>query len=392
MRALTPAQIAAHVRAAGFPEELVPTKVAIAMAESSGNPRAHNPNASTGDNSYGLFQINMLGGMGPERRRQFGLQSNEQLFDPAINAQAAKKIFDSQGLNAWSVHKSGAYKQFMPEAQQAARASSSAAPAAPFAGPAGGVGSTPAGASLDNLAAQILSGSGSFRMAGTSSMAPQAAAPVARTPGELAGTMLDASFARAAGRLGGRRMAADSALLPELFKAATGTSPEVVALATGRNEGPLATPASPGSPLALHPGRLGGATTNWKEDSDAEQSGYNIVKPGGVGAPIITPVDLEITGKGFQGEGSGETGRGYGNWLSGKFTGEDGRPYELLLGHLNDYSVKPGARVPAGSVLGTQGVTGRAFGAHVTTHVNALSGGDPWKELNRLTKKWTAPL
>jgi len=252
MRALTPAQIAAHVRAAGFPEELVPTKVAIAMAESSGNPKAHNPNASTGDDSYGIFQVNMRGAMGPERRRQFGLQSNEQLFDPAINAQAAKKIFDSQGLNAWSVHKSGAYKQFMPEAQQAARASSSAAPAAPFAGPAGGVGSTPAGPSLDDLAAQILSGGGGFRMASPSSMAPQAAAPMARTPGELAGTMLDASFARAAGQLGGRRMAASDALLPGLFQAATGVPVESIAsmmpsVAGQTGLGVTGTPAAPAS-------------------------------------------------------------------------------------------------------------------------------------------------
>jgi murein DD-endopeptidase MepM/ murein hydrolase activator NlpD len=154
----------------------------------------------------------------------------------------------------------------------------------------------------------------------------------------------------------------------------------------------LAGQALTGAASGSAPGRIGGAATNWKRDPDAEQSGYDIVKPGGVGAPVIAPVDLEVTGKGFQGAGSGETGRGYGNWLSGKFTGEDGRPYELLLGHLNDYSVEPGTRIPAGSVLGTQGVTGRAFGAHVTTHVNALSGGDPWKELDRLTKKWTAPL
>ena len=87
---------------------------AIGLAESGGNPRAHNPNASTGDNSYGLMQINMLGAMGPERRAAFGIQSNEELFDPLTNMKAAKKIFDSQGLGAWSVYKSGAYKQHLP--------------------------------------------------------------------------------------------------------------------------------------------------------------------------------------------------------------------------------------------------------------------------------------
>jgi len=140
----------------------------------------------------------------------------------------------------------------------------------------------------------------------------------------------------------------------------------------------------------LTQGRLGGAWTSWKRDPDAEQSGFDVSKPGGIGAPIVSPVDMRITGKGFQGQGSGETGRGYGNWLSGEFRDPgSGKRFELLLGHLNDYAVKPGDVVPAGSVLGTQGVSGRAFGAHVTTHVNALEGGDPWDVLqNQIVRRW----
>ena len=111
---LSKAQITSLVRQAGFPEDVVPTMVGIAGGESSFNPRAHNPNASTGDNSYGLFQINMLGDMGPERRRLFGIQSNEELFDPVKNVQAAKAIYDRQGLGAWSVYRSGAYKDSLP--------------------------------------------------------------------------------------------------------------------------------------------------------------------------------------------------------------------------------------------------------------------------------------
>jgi murein DD-endopeptidase MepM/ murein hydrolase activator NlpD len=405
-RALSPAQIAAHVRAAGYPEELVPTKVAIALAESSGNPRAHNPNASSGDDSYGLFQVNMLGGMGPERRREFGLSSNEQLFDPATNARAAKKIYDSQGLGAWSVYRSGAYRRFLPEAQRAAGSREAVMPQNSPVAPAPRV--SPA-ASLEAVAAGILggaSGTGGFRMAAPFTMAPRVAAVEAGGPVGVAGAILDNSFAGAVGK---QRMAASSALLPGLFKAATGVSIEELGplvASAGRLPGSRPIPdfdvpmpqfeaSQTGMPAdsssGLRMGRLGGATTNRTRDPDAEQSGYDIVKPGGVGAPIVAPVDLEITGKGFQGQGSGESGRGYGNWLSGKFTGADGKPYELLLGHLNDYSVKPGMKVPRGTVLGSQGVTGRAFGAHVTTHVNALSGGNPWQELDRLTNMWTAP-
>ena len=106
--------VESFARQAGFTPELSPLMAAISFAESGGNSRAHNPNASTGDNSYGLMQINMLGAMGPERRAAFGIQSNEELFDPLTNMKAAKKIFDSQGLGAWSVYRSGAYKQFLP--------------------------------------------------------------------------------------------------------------------------------------------------------------------------------------------------------------------------------------------------------------------------------------
>jgi hypothetical protein len=84
---------------------------AIAMAESGGNPGAHNPVPP--DNSYGLWQINMLGAMGPARRREFGITSNEALYNPAINARAAAKILKSQGLAAWSTYTNGAYKKYL---------------------------------------------------------------------------------------------------------------------------------------------------------------------------------------------------------------------------------------------------------------------------------------
>jgi len=112
-RTLSTTQIAQGLRDAGFPEPIIPTMTAVVMAESSGNPFAHNPNASTGDNSYGLAQINMLGGMEAERLKQFGLRSKEQLFDPATNLRAAKQIYDQQGLGAWGAYTNGSYKKFL---------------------------------------------------------------------------------------------------------------------------------------------------------------------------------------------------------------------------------------------------------------------------------------
>lgn len=102
------------LKQAGFSGKGLSTAYAIAMAESGGKSTAHNPNVRTGDNSYGLFQINMLGSMGPERRKAFGLKSNEQLFDALTNAKIAYKM-SKGGTNwqPWSTYKTGAYKKYL---------------------------------------------------------------------------------------------------------------------------------------------------------------------------------------------------------------------------------------------------------------------------------------
>lgn len=85
---------------------------AIALAESGGRPEAHNPKPP--DDSYGLWQINMLGSLGPARRRQFGLSSNQALFDPLTNAKAAVAISGGgNSFGAWSTYTNGAYKSHL---------------------------------------------------------------------------------------------------------------------------------------------------------------------------------------------------------------------------------------------------------------------------------------
>lgn len=99
------------IKAGGNPDD-ADVMAAIALAESGGREDAHNPNPP--DDSYGLWQINMLGAMGPSRRAQFGLSSNRDLFDPLTNAKAAVAI-GSGGKNKmpWSTFTNGAYKQFL---------------------------------------------------------------------------------------------------------------------------------------------------------------------------------------------------------------------------------------------------------------------------------------
>lgn len=107
-------------RGAGFQGEDLIRMTAVAMAESSGNVQAFNNNPVTGDLSYGAFQVNMRGDLGPARRRQFGLANNEALFDLGTNARVAKSIFDSQGINAWGSFRDGRFQEWMGQARAAA--------------------------------------------------------------------------------------------------------------------------------------------------------------------------------------------------------------------------------------------------------------------------------
>lgn len=121
MSKLSPEQIAQAAHDAGFRGNDLTTAVAIALAESSGDPRAHNPVPP--DNSYGLWQINMIGALGPDRRDQFDLDSNRELFDPETNARAAFAISGKgDSFQPWTTFTSGAYKSHLDEARKGVHA------------------------------------------------------------------------------------------------------------------------------------------------------------------------------------------------------------------------------------------------------------------------------
>jgi len=88
------------LRAVGFEGKSLRVAWTVAMKESNGRPKAHNDNLNTGDNSYGIFQINMLGGLGDDRREKFDLDKNKDLFDPVLNAQIAHHM--TRGGEDWS--------------------------------------------------------------------------------------------------------------------------------------------------------------------------------------------------------------------------------------------------------------------------------------------------
>jgi hypothetical protein len=73
---------------------------AVAKKESNGRPLAFNGNHKTGDSSYGVFQINMIDNLGPDRRDRFDLDSNAELFNPVKNAEIA--YYMTNGGEDWS--------------------------------------------------------------------------------------------------------------------------------------------------------------------------------------------------------------------------------------------------------------------------------------------------
>ena len=106
--------IAQYAEQAGFAGEDLLIAVAIALAESSGNARAYNPEtaagAPEGKGSYGLWQIYL------HAHPEF---AGQDLYDPQTNANAAFSVYTAAGnsFSPWSTFKNGAYQAKLDTAQ-----------------------------------------------------------------------------------------------------------------------------------------------------------------------------------------------------------------------------------------------------------------------------------
>ncbi len=101
---LTDDELVDLLQRVGFKGKSLNVAYAVAKKESNGRPTAHNNNANTGDNSYGIFQINMLGELGKQRREKYGLSSNRDLFNPVTNAKIAYHMSNRGKIwTAWKV-------------------------------------------------------------------------------------------------------------------------------------------------------------------------------------------------------------------------------------------------------------------------------------------------
>jgi hypothetical protein len=97
---LTDIELVWLLEAVGFEGQDLKEAWAISKKESNGRPLAFNGNTLTGDNSYGIFQINMINTLGEDRRTKFDLDHNADLFNPVKNAQIAMHM--SNGGSDWT--------------------------------------------------------------------------------------------------------------------------------------------------------------------------------------------------------------------------------------------------------------------------------------------------
>lgn len=105
MTSYSAAQLAWLADKAGWGTSDRTVAVAVALAESGGNPNAHN--TSHGADARGLWQINVSSNAHPE-------YASQNLYDGMTNAQAAHDIWSKSGWGPWSAHNNGSYLLYMP--------------------------------------------------------------------------------------------------------------------------------------------------------------------------------------------------------------------------------------------------------------------------------------
>lgn len=113
---LSPNEIAYIAKWAGFTDDELPFAVAIALAESQGDAdvlgKVTPTGPSAGNRDHGLWQIS-------NRWHGDKLQVTPNWRSPYVNAWLARRIYLDAGRQwtPWHVFTSGAYLEFLPQAQ-----------------------------------------------------------------------------------------------------------------------------------------------------------------------------------------------------------------------------------------------------------------------------------
>jgi hypothetical protein len=107
---LSATQIASYAYQAGFRGADLVIAVAVAFAESGGNPSAINTTNANGSRDYGLWQINSV---------HSDLLASGSWSNPADNARMAYSVWKGSGWRAWASYNSGSYRSHLSNATSA---------------------------------------------------------------------------------------------------------------------------------------------------------------------------------------------------------------------------------------------------------------------------------
>ena len=108
-------EVGSTMQEAGWPPHLIPTMIGVAGAESERYTGADtrksgtDPN-STHETSMGILQVNYK--VHKDLVHSMGYTQND-LYDPLINAKVALRVYQMQGLGAWTTYASGRYRDFL---------------------------------------------------------------------------------------------------------------------------------------------------------------------------------------------------------------------------------------------------------------------------------------
>jgi hypothetical protein len=120
---LTASQIAQYAATAGWSGADLAIAIAVAQAESDGNPQAVGDIslAPLRGPSKGLWQVNIGSNANPQ-------YANDNLFDPQTNANDAYEIYLNAGssFSPWSTFTGGQYQTYLAGAQVAAAGTANA--------------------------------------------------------------------------------------------------------------------------------------------------------------------------------------------------------------------------------------------------------------------------
>ena len=124
MTTLTPPKVASFARGAGWTGNDLVTAVAISFAEDISHDTLAQYKPGTGEDSRGLWQINIGGGLWAQRRVQYHLGTPDDLYIPYTSARVAHAIYIDAGrtFRDWSTYIHDTYLKYLSAAHAAVAA------------------------------------------------------------------------------------------------------------------------------------------------------------------------------------------------------------------------------------------------------------------------------